>query len=114
VADVVGHGDTVAAVSGETYGQLRQSVDIVDDRRVLREHADSCEALLDRLLAALLAHTGRDRLVHDDVTVFVGEFVDGPRGPALWHVLKNRLRLGRVQVGAIRRRQDPAAGPATP
>ena len=232
VADVAGHGDTVAAVSGEAYGQLRQSVDIVDDRRVLREldqrldrvgmlplttavlatyfppsrrlsisyaghpeawlfrrserrwqpieegpaprasgpfiglplgtglapaftrrrikvdkgdrlllltdgvleaaspggvefgrdglervlreDAGGCEALLDRLLAALRAHTGRDRLVHDDVTVFVGEFVDGPRGPALWHVLKNRLRLGRVLVGAVRRRQDPAAGPVTP
>jgi phosphoserine phosphatase RsbU/P len=36
VADVPGHGDAVAAVGTEMYGQLRRSVDIVDERRVLR------------------------------------------------------------------------------
>lgn len=36
VADVAGHGDAVAAVGTEMYGQLRRSVDIVDERRVLR------------------------------------------------------------------------------
>jgi serine phosphatase RsbU (regulator of sigma subunit) len=43
------------------------------------------------LLDALAAHTGVDEPAHDDVTVFVGEIVKGPPGPALWHVLKNRL-----------------------
>jgi sigma-B regulation protein RsbU (phosphoserine phosphatase) len=44
-----------------------------------------------RLLDALTTHTGHEALGHDDVTFFVGEFVDGPPGSALWHVLKNRV-----------------------
>lgn len=44
-----------------------------------------------RLLARLGAHTCADDLTHDDVTFFVGEFVAGPPGPALWHVFKNRV-----------------------
>lgn len=226
VADVAGHGGAVAAVSHETYDQLRRSVDIVDDRRVLsaldrrleristpalttavlvtyfppsrrlsisyaghpeawlyrraegrwmpieaepaastagalmglplgtglspgftrrrikvetgdrvllltdgvleaaspdgvefgrdrlehvlRAHAGGCGELLDELLAALRAHTASERLIQDDVTIMVAEVVEGPPGPALWHVLKNRLRPGRVEVAAIRRRGDPA------
>ena len=57
------------------------------------------EAIAERLLTALRAHTGGDELTHDDVTFFVGEFVDGPPGPTLWKVLKNRgtaeFHLGR-------------------
>jgi sigma-B regulation protein RsbU (phosphoserine phosphatase) len=49
------------------------------------------EAIAERLLTALRAHTGGDELIHDDVTFFVGEFVDGPPGPTLWKVLKNRV-----------------------
>jgi hypothetical protein len=82
--------------------------------QVLRAHAGGCGELVDELLAALRAHTGRERLIHDDVTIMVAEFVEGPRGPAIWHVIKNRLRPGRVEVAAIRRRQDPAAGPVAP
>ena len=52
---------------------------------------ESCERLADRLIAALHAHADADRLAHDDVTFFLGEFTEGPPGPALWHVLKNRL-----------------------
>ena len=59
-------------------------------------------------------YTGRERPVHDDVTNMVAGFVEGPRRPAIRHVLKNRLRPGRVEVAAIRRRQDAAAGPVTP
>jgi serine phosphatase RsbU (regulator of sigma subunit) len=62
---------------------------------VLTSCAGSCAALAANLLDALRAHTGCDPLVHDDVTFFVGEFVDGPPGPAIWHVVKNRL-LSRV------------------
>ncbi len=36
LADVAGHGDAVAAVGREMYSQLRRSVDIIDERRVLR------------------------------------------------------------------------------
>jgi serine phosphatase RsbU (regulator of sigma subunit) len=37
VADVAGHGETVAAVSAEMHAHLRRSMDIVDQRRVLSE-----------------------------------------------------------------------------
>jgi phosphoserine phosphatase RsbU/P len=49
------------------------------------------EEIAARLLAALRAHTGAEDLAHDDVTFFVGEFVEGPPGPTLWKVLKNRV-----------------------
>jgi hypothetical protein len=222
VADVAGHGDVVAAVSHESYGQLRRSVDTIDERRVLRaldrrlsgrgvkamttavlatyfppsrrlsisyaghpeawlfrraegrwqpidaepvparastfvglplgtglspaftrrklkvepgdrvllltdgvleaaaadgaefgrsglervlaDHSGDCGALLDRLLEGLASHTGTPHFTHDDVTVFVGEFTEGPPGPTLWHVLRNRLRPGRIQVGLVRSR----------
>jgi serine phosphatase RsbU (regulator of sigma subunit) len=32
-----------------------------------------------------------DELAHDDVTFMLAEFVEGPPGPALWHVFKHRL-----------------------
>ena len=219
VADVAGHGDAVAAVGTEMYGQLRRSVDIVDERRVLRamdrriaraevqamttavlatyyppsrrlaisyaghppawfysaasrawqpiapEPAqaggkvpvglplgtglspvytrrrltvsegdrlllltdgvlEACspkgdelghgglarlldaydgdhEGLVDHLLHGLDAHTGSNRVAHDDVTMFVGEIVAGPSGPALWHVFRNRFGAARP-VGAMR------------
>jgi hypothetical protein len=44
----------------------------------------------DALLAALLAHGGA-ALTEDDVTFFLGEVVDGPAGPAVWHVIRNRV-----------------------
>ena len=49
------------------------------------------EAIAQALLHALERHTGTSRPLHDDVTIFVGEIVPGPPGPALWHVLRNRL-----------------------
>ena len=51
----------------------------------------SCEALADRLVVALHAHAEADHLAHDDVTFFLAEFTDGPPGPALWHVVRNRV-----------------------
>ena len=96
-----------ASPDGVEFGQDRLV-------QVLRAHAGGCGELVDELLAALRAHTGRQQLVHDDVTIMVAEFVEGPRGPAIWHVLKNRLRPGRIEVAAIRHRQSPAAGPVTP
>ncbi len=219
VADVAGHGDAVAAVGTEMYGQLRRSVDIVDERRVLRAidrrivraevkamttavlatyyppgrrltisyaghppawfhsaatrtwqpiepepaHAggkapvglplgtglspvytrrrltvsegdrlllltdgvlEACspdgvelghaglarlletyegdhDGLVDHLLHGLDAHTGSPTLAHDDVTMFVGEIVAGPAGPALWHVFRNRFGTARA-VGSMR------------
>ncbi|MEZ5316823.1 MAG: PP2C family protein-serine/threonine phosphatase [Vicinamibacterales bacterium] len=49
------------------------------------------DALADRLLAALHAHADADHLAHDDVTFLLAEFVEGPPGPALWHVFRNRV-----------------------
>jgi hypothetical protein len=43
------------------------------------------------LLAALHGHATSDELTHDDVTFLLAEFVEGPPGPALWHVFKHRL-----------------------
>ena len=51
----------------------------------------SPEEIATRLLAALRAHTGAEELAHDDVTFFVGEFIEGPPGPTLWKVLRNRI-----------------------
>ena len=59
--------------------------------RVLQQHEGSCDTVGDALLTALLAHVQGDALTHDDVTFFLGEFVDGPAGPALWHVMRNRV-----------------------
>jgi serine phosphatase RsbU (regulator of sigma subunit) len=58
---------------------------------LLHAGADTCEALAERLLSALHAHANAHELAHDDVTFFLGEFVPGPPGPALWHMVKNRL-----------------------
>jgi phosphoserine phosphatase RsbU/P len=221
VADVAGHGDAVSAVGTEMYGQLRRSVDIIDERRVLRAidrrllragldvmttavlvtyyppgrrlavsyaghppawfytartrtwqpiapeppgkasvspvglplgtglsptftrrrlkvspgdrlllltdgvleamspdgrelgqaglaqllatyHGDH-SGLVGHLLAGLSDHTGSSELTQDDVTIFVGEIVAGPAGPALWHVLRNRLSPGAPRmVGNVR------------
>jgi len=51
----------------------------------------SCEDLARRLLAALHGHAASGELAHDDVTFLLAEFVEGPPGPALWHVFKHRL-----------------------
>lgn len=77
--------------------------------QVLAEEHGDPTGLLDRLLDALAVHTGSTAFTHDDVTLFVGEFVEGPPGPALWHALKNRLGLGPRLVAAIRGR---GLGPA--
>jgi len=63
--------------------------------RLLDAGGGTCEEVAARLLAALHAHADTETLAHDDVTFFLGEFAEGPPGPALWHVVKNRL-LSRV------------------
>ena len=54
-------------------------------------NSDDCDTLASRLLSALHAHADSGHLSHDDVTFLLAEIVDGPPGPALWHVVKNRL-----------------------
>ena len=58
---------------------------------LLNRETGSCEDLARRLLAALHGHAASDELAHDDVTFLLAEFVEGPPGPALWHVFKHRL-----------------------
>lgn len=70
--------------------------------RVLDEAHDDVHALIGCLLAALARHTGQDAFTHDDVTMFAGEFVEGPPGRALWYALRNRLGLGPRIVAPIR------------
>lgn len=70
--------------SGDEFG-----IDGVE--RVLRERAaESTDDLVQALLEALAVHTG-GAPAEDDITIFAGEIVAGPRGPAAWHVLRNRL-----------------------
>lgn len=65
---------------------------------ILERETGGYEELAARLVEALHAHAEADELVHDDVTFFLGEFNEGPKGPALWHVFKNRV-LSRSQGG---------------
>jgi serine phosphatase RsbU (regulator of sigma subunit) len=69
---------------GEEFGQAGLA-------RLLGEFEGPHAALVDHLRAGLVAHTGSSVLTHDDVSLFVAEVVDAPPGPALWHVLRNRL-----------------------
>jgi len=62
---------------------------------ILDGETGSYEELAGRLVEALHDHAEADELVHDDVTFFLGEFTEGPKGPALWHVLRNRLLVRR-------------------
>lgn len=63
---------------------------------VLRASADEpCDQISAALTAAVRAHAGDEGFSHDDITTFIGEFVPGPAGPVMWHVLKNRY-LGRL------------------
>ncbi len=58
-------------------------------------HRDPIEVIVRALVAAVVAHTGRPDLPHDDVTALLVEFVPGPRGLGILHALRNRLRLRR-------------------
>jgi serine phosphatase RsbU (regulator of sigma subunit) len=59
--------------------------------RLLGDRADSVGEVADRLLAELHAHASAATLAHDDVSFFLAEVTEGPPGPALWHVVRNRL-----------------------
>ena len=53
-------------------------------------HGEPAE-VVDRIVEALITRAGQAGLTHDDVTLLLVEFVPGPRGPTLWHAIKNRL-----------------------
>ena len=60
--------------------------------QLLREHRD-CDLpeISEALLGALGRHCGTSRFVHDDVSYLLLEFTPPPPGPALWHVVRNRV-----------------------
>jgi len=58
---------------------------------LLDARTGSYEDLAAGLLDALHTHAEADHLSHDDVSFLLAEFVEGPPGPALWHLVKNRL-----------------------
>ena len=60
--------------------------------RLLVEHGDcELEKLSDALLSALTAHVGSTDFGHDDVSFLLLELAPAPPGPALWHVVRNRV-----------------------
>jgi hypothetical protein len=64
---------------------------------LLNKETGSCEDVARRLLAALHGLAASRELAHDDVTFLLAEFLEGPPGPALWHVFKHRvLRQARL------------------
>jgi sigma-B regulation protein RsbU (phosphoserine phosphatase) len=76
----------------ELFGDARID-DLLEAQRAL-----PTDALAGSILDHLRLHSGDDALTHDDITLLVLEFVPGPGGPALWHVVRNRLlrKLGLV------------------
>jgi serine phosphatase RsbU (regulator of sigma subunit) len=78
----------------ETTSPAGDPFDEAHVRAVLEGGAGEPAQLAQRLLDALRAHAGPEGLGHDDVTFFVAEVGAGPPGPALWHVVRNRLLGG--------------------
>lgn len=89
-------GDRIVLVTDGVLEAPRPGTDdLFGSEGVERVLADGSTLPVDRLCATLLDSlrdfAGPGGLDHDDITVFVGEFVPGPPGPALWHLLKNRV-----------------------
>jgi sigma-B regulation protein RsbU (phosphoserine phosphatase) len=74
-----------AAADGELFGEKRVEALLNESRGM------DPIALGDRLLDSLVEFTGDAALAHDDVTFVILEFVSGPRGPAVWHAIRNRI-----------------------
>lgn len=91
----VTHGDRIVFVTDgvlETPGPDGEEFGVTGVQQILEETLDDrCETVADALLSALHRHAATTDLERDDVSFFVGEFVPGPPGPALWHVLRNRV-----------------------
>lgn len=90
----VARGDRILLITDgvlETASPEEHQFDRQGIEDLLSATGGNCEDVAGRLLTALHAHAGTDELAHDDVTFFLGEFGDGPPGPAIWHVVKNRL-----------------------
>jgi sigma-B regulation protein RsbU (phosphoserine phosphatase) len=71
--------------SGELFGTQRLE-ELLDQQRFA-----SAAETADTIIEALLAWVRPAQLAHDDVTLLAVEFEPGPRGPAMWHAIKNRI-----------------------
>jgi sigma-B regulation protein RsbU (phosphoserine phosphatase) len=91
----VNHGDRLLLVtdgvleapdaSGRLFG-VGRTENLLHEHR----HRDLPE-ISEALRAALTRHCGTSRFVHDDVSYLLLEFTPPPPGPALWHVVRNRV-----------------------
>jgi sigma-B regulation protein RsbU (phosphoserine phosphatase) len=71
--------------TGNQFGALRLARLLIEQRR------RTPEGIADALLRSLTDHVGTSRFRHDDVSFLLLEFAPPPRGPALWHVFRNRV-----------------------
>jgi sigma-B regulation protein RsbU (phosphoserine phosphatase) len=74
-----------ADASGRYFGASRTL-------QLLREHRE-CDlaGISQALLETIARHCGTSRFEHDDVSYLLLEFTPPPPGPALWHVVRNRV-----------------------
>lgn len=87
-------GDRLVLVTDGVVEVTALDGSFFDDQRILAALEDVSGTPGDqasRLLTALRTHAADGALDHDDVTFFVADVVEGAPGPALWHVIKNRL-----------------------
>jgi sigma-B regulation protein RsbU (phosphoserine phosphatase) len=88
-------GDQVVLVTDgvlETPGATGELFGDGSVEAVLAAHRGEAPGrVADALLDALRSHGGSDALDHDDVTFLIVEVTDPPAGPAVWHVLRNRV-----------------------
>jgi len=90
----VAPGDRMLLVTDGVLDTVSPADEPFDRRGIealLADQSASLDGLASRLLDALHEHADTERLAHDDVTFLLTEFVEGPPGPALWHVVRNRV-----------------------
>jgi serine phosphatase RsbU (regulator of sigma subunit) len=91
----VEHGDRLLLITDgvlETPDANAKLLGVSGLQRVLAEQVGgSVQQVIDAVLKTLTDWAGNNKLSHDDVTMMIVEFVPGPPGPSLWHVVKNRL-----------------------
>jgi phosphoserine phosphatase RsbU/P len=95
----VAPGDRILLITDgvlETVSPADQPFDSHGIEALLTAPSTRGDDLVSHLIDALHAHADVPELRHDDVTVFVGEIIPGPPGPALWHVFKNRVLNKRI------------------
>jgi sigma-B regulation protein RsbU (phosphoserine phosphatase) len=91
----VSYGDRLLLLTDGVLETPSRRDQLFGDERLkdlLNEHRKASAAeIAEATTAALFAWGGDGGLSHDDVTLLVVEFVPGLPGPAIWHVIKNRI-----------------------